>query len=267
VEDENRLFAERLDGLAEDARGRGLQGGLARQPEARARREQAQRWRDRLRAYERTLQRLMADEGSLHSFWRHRAPKGLGLSDWPANERDQEMRNPRSRSSSLACCLSSSVRTARPATCFCLDCCSTRWALAGSSATRPPWHADATSSFDRASSARSIESADSYRLGLANASRSKIASNAKLGRSRGPSYSGSTTPAAASAPATPIAGADAPRSAVRSSGGFRVGTSVSTTRAAPLKSGSEVMTLGRSLSGSGVSKSGKPGPHGERPCR
>jgi LysE type translocator len=95
VEDENRLFAERLNGLAEDARGRGLQGGLARQPEARARREQAQRWRDRLRAYERTLQRLMADEGSLHSFWRHRAPKGLRLSDWPANERDQEMRNPK----------------------------------------------------------------------------------------------------------------------------------------------------------------------------
>ena len=51
-------------------------------------------------------------------------------------------------------------------------------------------------------------------VGSEYASRSKTASNAKVGGSRGPSSSGSTTPAAASAPATPIAGADTPRSAV-----------------------------------------------------
>jgi hypothetical protein len=93
----------------------------------------------------------------------------------------------RSRSSLRVSHLSSSARTARPATCFCSDCCSTRWALAGSSATRPPWHADGTFSFDRASSARSIESAGSYWSGSAPGSRSKIASNAKVGGSRRPS--------------------------------------------------------------------------------
>ena len=43
----------------------------------------------------------------------------------------------RSRSSLPVSCLSSSARTARPATCFCLDCCSTRWALAGFSCYAP----------------------------------------------------------------------------------------------------------------------------------
>ncbi len=117
-----------------------------------------------------------------------RLPARLRPVGWPsAKGSSPTFSTRRSRSSLRVFYLSSSARTARPATCFCSDCCSTRWALAGSSATRPPWHADGTFSVGRASSARSIESAGSYWSGSARGSLSKIASNAKIGGSRRPS--------------------------------------------------------------------------------
>src|SRR5215203_3513053 len=62
-------------------------------------------------------------------------------------------------------------------------------------------------------------------------------------------FSESTTRATTSAPATRTAGADAPRSGERSSGGSPADTSAFTTRTALSKSGSEVSR--RALSGSG----------------
>jgi hypothetical protein len=80
----------------------------------------------------------------------------------------------------------------------------------------------------------------------------------KLGGSCGPFCSESTILAIGNARATLTAGADAPRLAVPSSGGFPGATSVFTTRIVPLKSGSEVTTRGLSGSGSGVSKRADP---------
>jgi hypothetical protein len=85
------------------------------------------------------------------------------------------------------------------------------------------------------------------------------ARNGKVGGSHGRSYGESTTHAGGSALATLIAGAGVPRSAVLSSGGFPAATSVSTTRIAPLKNGSEVTTRERSPTGSAVSKRDKAG--------
>jgi hypothetical protein len=76
----------------------------------------------------------------------------------------------------------------------------------------------------------------------------------RLGGSREVLYSESATLATASARVTLTAGADVPRSAVRLSGGFPVGTSAFTTRVGLPRNGSEVTTRGRLLTGSGVSK-------------
>jgi hypothetical protein len=84
VRDEHQALGRRLTEIDEELNRRNLYySGERGHRINEAKRDQARRWRDRERAFRRTVDQVHAQEGFWHRFWRTQVPKPLRLPPWP----------------------------------------------------------------------------------------------------------------------------------------------------------------------------------------